>query len=145
MGGKITTYSRVGLVVKDGGGLWVEDNIFLKAIYLGSIANSRSTITIDVPQELAAKVLWEGRETGTKAAFAVFCRELGIRRVKPTKVIFRAPATIVYWNNSTKTVVKCDDRDTYSKEAGLALCYMKKMLGSSRAFNDVLKEWCSDD
>lgn len=60
-------------------------------------------------------------------------------RVK--NVIFNNPATIVYWNDGTKTVVKCDPRDTYSKEAGLSLCYMKKMLGSSRAFNDVLKEW----
>lgn len=57
------------------------------------------------------------------------------------KVIYHAPATIVYWDDGTKTVVKCDNRDTYSKEAGLALCYMKKILGSSRAFNDVLKEW----
>lgn len=59
-------------------------------------------------------------------------------------VIFNNPATIVYWNDGTKTVVKCDERDTYSKEAGLALCYMKKMLGSSRSFNDVLKEWTED-
>lgn len=119
----------------------MEDNVFLKDIYLGSIANSRSTITIDVPQELASKVLWECEEAGFKAAFDVFCSELGIRRGKPTKVIFHAPATIVYWDDGTKTVVKCDPKDTYSKEAGLALCYMKKMLGSSRAFNDVLKDW----
>lgn len=66
----------------------------------------------------------------------------------PQKVLFQPRgqnSTVVFWGDGTKTVVKCDDRDTYSKEAGLALCYMKKMLGSSRAFNDVLKEWCSDD
>lgn len=62
-------------------------------------------------------------------------------QTKPLNVIFHDPATIVYWNDGTKTVVKCDQRDTYSKEAGLAMCYMKKMCGSSRAFNDVLKEW----
>lgn len=59
----------------------------------------------------------------------------------PERVIFHDPATIVYWNDGTKTVVKCDPRDTYRKETGLAMCYMKKVLGSSRAFNDVLKEW----
>lgn len=67
------------------------------------------------------------------------------KKVKPRRVIFYAPATIVYWDDGTKTVVKCDNRDTYSKEAGLALCYMKKMLGSSRVFNDVLKEWAGND
>lgn len=66
------------------------------------------------------------------------------KRVKPEKVLFKPRgqnSTVVFWDDGTKTVVKCDDRDTYNKEAGLALCYMKKMLGSSRAFNDVLKEW----
>lgn len=72
--------------------------------------------------------------------FTILVNELD-GRYKVKKVIYHAPATIVYWNDRTKTVVRCDDRDTYSKEAGLALCYMKKMLGGSRAFNDVLKEW----
>lgn len=61
--------------------------------------------------------------------------------LKPKRVIFNDPATIVYWNDGTKTVVKCDPRDSYSKEAGLSMCYMKKMCGSSRAFNDTLKRW----
>lgn len=64
--------------------------------------------------------------------------------LKPERVIFHDPATIVYWNDGTKTVVKCDSRDSYSKEAGLAMCYMKKMLGSSRAFNDTLRKWTED-
>ena len=66
------------------------------------------------------------------------------KKVFPEKVIFHNPATIVYWNDGTKTVVKCDPRDTYNKESGLALCYMKKMLGGSRAFNDVLKKWTEE-
>lgn len=65
-------------------------------------------------------------------------------RVLPQKVIFHPPATIVYWTDGTKTVVKCDDRDEFNKETGLALCYMKKMLGSSRELNDVLHKWCGD-
>ena len=77
---------------------------------------------------------------GTDELLAILLRGGG-SIYKPKKVIYHDPATIVYWNDGTKTVVKCDLRDTYSKESGLALCYMKKMLGSSRAFNDVLKEW----
>ena len=43
-------------------------------------------------------------------------------------VIFNAPATIVFWSDGSKTVVKCMDEDTYSKDVGLAMCFMKKMF-----------------
>ena len=58
------------------------------------------------------------------------------------KVIYHNPATIVIWNDGTKTVVKCQKGDTYDPEKGLALCLAKKaLLNSSRQLNDVLKDW----
>lgn len=36
----------------------------------------------------------------------------------PTNVIFNGPATIVFWNDGTKTVVKCSDGDEYDPESG---------------------------
>lgn len=57
------------------------------------------------------------------------------------KVIFNEPATIVLWADGDKTVVKCQDGDTYSKETGLAMCIAKKALGNKGNFNDVFKEW----
>ena len=58
------------------------------------------------------------------------------------KVIFNEPATIVYWADGTKTVVKCQEHDVFDKEKGLALCYMKKITGNkSGNFNKTLKEW----
>ena len=62
--------------------------------------------------------------------------------VRAVDVIFNDPATIVFWSDGTKTVVKCQagEGDIYNPEAGLAMCYMKKALGnSSRAFNNALK------
>ena len=62
------------------------------------------------------------------------------------KVIFHPPATIVLWNDGSKTVVKCDGRDTYDARTGLALCFMKKALGNrSRALNDILHKELVDD
>lgn len=58
---------------------------------------------------------------------------------KAEKVIYNPPATIAYWADGSKTVVKCDKDDVYDPKYGLALCYMKKALGSSRAFNDALR------
>lgn len=40
------------------------------------------------------------------------------RFVRPVQVIFHDPATIVYWADGTKTVVKCAEGDTYSPIAG---------------------------
>lgn len=61
--------------------------------------------------------------------------------IKPVKVIFNNPATIVIWSDGTKTVVKRQRGDRYNKEAGLALCYVKKFCGNntSRGLNDILK------
>lgn len=39
------------------------------------------------------------------------------------------PATIVFWDDGTKTVVRCNDED-FTREGGIAQCYLKKFLGS---------------
>lgn len=57
------------------------------------------------------------------------------------KVIFNDPATIVIWKDKTKTVVKCQEGDTYSPELGLAMCISKKYLGNKGNFNEVFKKW----
>lgn len=41
------------------------------------------------------------------------------------------PATIVFWGDGTKTVVKCNKED-FNKESGLAQCFLKKCLDCSR-------------
>lgn len=61
------------------------------------------------------------------------------------KVIFHDPATIVLWEDGTKTVVKCQEGDTYSKEIGLAMCMLKKYMGNKGNFNNVFKEYCGGD
>lgn len=64
---------------------------------------------------------------------------------EPTQVIFNAPATIVYWCDGSRTVVKCQPGDVYDKEKGLAMCYMKKLCGNNGSFNKILKEWIKDE
>lgn len=53
----------------------------------------------------------------------------GVRGMGVKKVIFNAPATIVLWNDGTKTVVKCSEDDIFDPEKGLAFCFLKKLLG----------------
>lgn len=58
---------------------------------------------------------------------------------KMERAIFNPPATIVFWEDGDKTVVKCDERDAYDAKYGLMLCWLKKLLGGkSRALNDAL-------
>ena len=65
------------------------------------------------------------------------------------KVIFNNPATVVIWNDGTKTTVKCSERDKYSEEVGLAMCISKKALGNKGNFNEVFKKhiptYCKKD
>ena len=48
--------------------------------------------------------------------------------IKDIKV--NGPATIVFWEDGTKTVVKCGSEDLYDAEKAVAMCFMKKALGS---------------
>ena len=42
------------------------------------------------------------------------------------KIMYKPPATIVFWNDGTKTVSVCEKEDEYNKELGFALCVLKK-------------------
>lgn len=59
---------------------------------------------------------------------------------KPTikNVIFNDPATIVMWSDGTKTVVKCGEGDTFDPEKGVAMCCMKKLLGTNKTGSNYL-------
>lgn len=65
-------------------------------------------------------------------------------RFQPKKIIFNGPATIVLWDDGTKTVVKCQDGDTFDKEKGVALCFMKKSLGNKSNFNKIFKKYLEE-
>ena len=64
--------------------------------------------------------------------------------LKIKKVIFNDPATIVFWNDGTKTVVKCQENDTFDHEKGLAMCIAKRFIGLKdfyKAFNPAFDKW----
>lgn len=46
------------------------------------------------------------------------------------KIMYKPPATIVFWNDGTKTVSVCEEGDAYNKELGFALCVLKKKYGN---------------
>lgn len=56
-------------------------------------------------------------------------------------VIFKNPATIVFWADGTKTVVHTQDGEPYDPEKGLAMAMCKKMLGNKRDYYHTFKHW----
>lgn len=56
-------------------------------------------------------------------------------------VIFNPPATIILWNDGTKSVVKCQNGEPYDAEKGFALAYLKKLLGNDNTFNKEINKW----
>lgn len=56
-------------------------------------------------------------------------------------VIFNDPATIVFWEDGTKTVVKCQDGDEFDPEKGLAMAIVKKAYGNNGSYCNKLKKW----
>ena len=58
-----------------------------------------------------------------------------------TRVIFNKPATIVFWADGTKTVVKSHGKEKYDKEKGLAMAISKKALGNKGSYYDTFKKF----
>ena len=61
------------------------------------------------------------------------------------KVIFNYPATIVFWSDESKTVVKCQDGDIYDPEKGLAMAISKKALGNKSNYCNEFKKWLPEE
>lgn len=57
------------------------------------------------------------------------------------KVIFNPPATIVYWSDNTKTVVKTQNDELFDPEKGLAMAVMKKSFGNKGSYYNEVKKW----
>ena len=56
------------------------------------------------------------------------------------KVIFNDPATIVFWSDRSKTVVKADG-EKFDPEKGLAMVISKKFLGNKGNYYREFKKW----
>jgi len=59
-------------------------------------------------------------------------------------VIFNDPATVVLWKDGSKTVVKCQEGDTYNKETGLAMAIIKKCCSNKGNYNDIFEKWIKE-
>lgn len=88
---------------------------------------SSTILTVEIPGYYTPIVMPNKR---------IHSREYNIKRV-----IFNNPATIVFWTDGTKTVVKCDERDEYDPEKGLAMAIAKKSLGNNYNYYETFEKF----
>lgn len=109
--------------------LWKDYEIKVPSVdeYLGKINIDRET-------ELMKQAYIKNDITTTKTISAM------IRKVEIKNVIYNDPATIVFWTDGTKTVVKTQKDETFDPEKGLAMAISKKFLGNKYDYyNTFLK------
>ena len=56
------------------------------------------------------------------------------------RVVFNDPATIVFWGDGTKTVVKCSPGETFNKYYGFCAAVTKRIFENNSRVNKIVKE-----
>lgn len=59
---------------------------------------------------------------------------------KVKKLIFHDPATIVYWEDGSKTVVKCMEGTPFNEYYGFVCALAKKIYGSNSAIDREIQK-----
>lgn len=62
------------------------------------------------------------------------------KRFTPLRIIFNDPATIVFWEDGTKTVVKCAPGTPFNKYAGFCAALAKHVYVSNSAINRLVND-----
>ena len=73
-----------------------------------------------------------------RAVVYAFMSEPNLVEIK--NVVFNPPATIVFWTDNSKTVVKAEN-ETFDPEKGLAMAIAKKALGNKGNYYETFKKW----
>ena len=107
------------------------DNISLLKKYIDYIDTD-----IKVTEELA-------KETAKRYLNSIYGKKPRlVPRIK--NVIFNDPATIVFWSDNTKTVVKAQN-EPFDPEKGLAMAICKRALGNKYNYYNEIKKWLSKE
>lgn len=92
-----------------------------------------------------ARAVWEEEKLQYAKAVAKYCGSSRTETFAIEKVIFNNPATIVFWMDGTKTVVKTQNGEVYDPEKGLAMAISKRALGDKGNYYDTFKKYTYND
>lgn len=131
-------YSTSGLFAKvkvldTGSGLCFETDIQPEEVntnrYFRSCETTMSFSPVKVPDIEDWNAEWNERLFGARKWINVTIK----------KIIFSGPCTIVLWDDGTKTIARVSEGDEFDSEKGVAICFMKKILGHTET-NKLLRK-----
>ena len=99
---------------------------------------------IDIDLTFSSRPTTDKKKETKKPVDSFETKQSANRRVKIRDVIFSDPATVVFWSDGTKTVVKAQGGEKYDKEKGLAMAIIKKITGNAGNYYEIFKEWCGN-
>ena len=120
-----------------------------KTVLIGNMKTGYSYVTPKEAEEIRmkkdSKIKKDFQDTLTK--MFLYSEHSNImllnKSVEITKVIFNNPATIVFWSDGKKTVVKCSNDEAFDEEKGLAIAISKRFLGNQGNYYNEFKKWLS--
>lgn len=107
-----------------------------------TIFNQERTVDMPPKEDYSGYFAALSEKLGTRPiiadTMAIFFNDPSIQ-IK--KVAFNGPATIVFWADGTKTIVKCMEGEEFDPEKGLAMAICKRLYGGKfhRVFKDAIK------
>lgn len=72
-------------------------------------------------------------------------REIVWKGISVDRIIFNDPATIVFWKDGTKTVVKCQKGQTFNPYFGFCAAIAKKLYGNNSRLNRIVETYLEKD
>ena len=129
-------------VLDIGAGLCFETDIRPEEVTTDTFAGmSRTTMSfspIEVPELKDWQAEWNDRYTKLRGhGLRGVSYMIDDLRVK--KIIFSGPCTIILWKDGTKTIARVSEGDEFDPEKGIAVCFMKRMLGHTET-NKLLRK-----
>ena len=131
--------------LKPGNGL-LYDKIFKD--YIGPTVDNYNVETVALTDDCYAQTIIDITKNYLNNEYGVPKEEEMIKDYRGRqidKVMFNPPATIVFWRDGSKTVVKAQDGEPFDKEKGLAMAYVKKCCGNLGNYNDIFRKWCKEE
>lgn len=116
-----------------------KNQVFMHDFYHQAFMALSGEVRCDGPR---VTYVCHSRGTG-KGAIVTESMPYGWNKIK--KVVFNNPATIVFWQDDTKTVVKCAEGETYDPEKGLMAAIAKKAFGNLGNYYNQIKTWLPEE
>lgn len=111
------------------------DNTYAKAIvdYVSDYISGRNNLTTEdrATAKCLTNSIYGAASMSMNNNMSVFLK----------KVIYNDPATIAFWSDGTKTIVKAQSGDTFDPEKGLAMVIAKKACGNEGNYYNDFKRW----